>query len=581
MTRCLLALLFCVPYTGFNAHAAADEVRPNVVLIITDDQGYGDIGAHGNSMLRTPHLDALHVQSVRLTDFHVDPTCSPTRSALMTGRYSTRTGVWHTIAGRSLMRTSELTMAEVFAANGYRTGQFGKWHLGDNYPMRPHDQGFEECLHHGGGGVTQTPDFWGNDYFDDTYLRNGVPEACEGYCTDVWFREAAQFIESHRNESFFCYIATNAPHSPYFVASEWKQLYLDAGVAEPMASFYGMIANIDHNIGLLRSRLDELGLSENTIVIFMTDNGTAEGAGGDSAASNGWSGFNAGMRGQKGSAYDGGHRVPCFIHWPAGGLDAGRDVSLLSAHIDLLPTLCDLCSLDKPEGPPLDGQSLAIPVLGWDAPLSEALTHRTLFVHSQRVETPEKWRTSAVMTSRFRLVNGRELYDITRDPGQLEDVAARYPDVVQRMRTAYEVWWEDLSPSFDQDVRIVIGSDEANLTTLTCHDWHSEDVPWNQQSVERDPEANGYWLIEVAQAGRYEFELRLRPPGVSRPLSAGRAIVAVDEARSEVAVSAGDEWVRLTMDLKAGSARLQTWVEESAGPTRGAYFVIVRRLSVE
>ena len=238
---------------------AADEPRPNVILVITDDQGYGDVGAHGNTMLKTPHLDRLHAQSVRLTNFHVDPTCSPTRSALMTGRYSTRTGVWHTIAGRSLMNTAEVTLAEVFAANGYDTALFGKWHLGDNFPLRPQDQGFQKCLYLGGGGVTQTPDFWGNDYFDDTYRReDGSTQQCQGYCTDVWFDHALQFIESQRERPFFCYIATNAPHGPYLVAEDDKRPYVDAGVPEPMASFYGMIANIDENIGRLVDRLDEL-----------------------------------------------------------------------------------------------------------------------------------------------------------------------------------------------------------------------------------------------------------------------------------------------------------------------------------
>lgn len=573
----LIGGLACSALWGTAAAVADDDAtRPNVVLIITDDQGDGDIAAHGNSMIRTPHLDALHADSVRLTDFHVDPTCSPTRSALMTGRYSTRTGVWHTIAGRSLMRSSELTMAEVFAANGYRTAMFGKWHLGDNYPLRPQDQGFEECLYHGGGGVTQTPDHWGNDYFDDTYYRNGVAEPQQGYCTDVWFREATEFIEAHREEPFFCYIATNAPHGPYLVAQEWKQPYLDAGIAEPMASFYGMITNIDHNVGTLRARLVELGLAENTIFLFMTDNGTAAGVMG--GATDAWTGFNAGMRGQKGSEYEGGHRVPCFLHWPLGGLNGGRDVSLLSAHIDLLPTLCDLCGVDRPDGPALDGQSLALAILDLDAVLPEELTNRTLFVHSQRIEYPEIWRKCAVMTPQYRLINGLELYDIVADPGQMQDIAGDHPDLVEQLRSDYTAWWNDLSESFDDDVRIVVGADEANPTVITCHDWHSDDVPWNQPSVEREPEANGYWLIDVAQPGRYEFELRLRPQGATRRLRAGTARVQVNGEEASVDVAEGAESARVELPLEAGPAQLQTWLTESGGASRGAFFVVVRRL---
>ncbi|MFP6669406.1 MAG: sulfatase-like hydrolase/transferase, partial [Pirellulales bacterium] len=206
--RLFLASVCCVLAVAVADSQAA--TRPNVILVITDDQGYGDVGVHGNSMIRTPNLDKLHKQSVRLTDYHVDPTCSPTRSALMTGRYSTRTGVWHTIMGRSIMETKEVTVAEVFRAGGYRTAMFGKWHLGDNYPCRPQDQGFELAFYHGGGGVGQTPDVFGNKYFDDTYFRNGIKEKAEGYCTDVWFREATKFIKANKDEPFFVYLSTRS-----------------------------------------------------------------------------------------------------------------------------------------------------------------------------------------------------------------------------------------------------------------------------------------------------------------------------------------------------------------------------------
>ena len=326
---------------------------PNVVLVITDDQGYGDLACHGNSVIRTPNLDALYTGSVRLTDFHVGPTCSPTRAALMTGRYCNRTGVWHTIMGRSLLRRDEVTLADVFAAGGYRTGLFGKWHLGDNYPFRPGDRGFHEVLAHGGGGVGQTPDYWGNDYFDDTYRHNGTPKKYAGYCTDIWFDAAMRFMEAHRNRPFFVYLTTNAAHGPYNVAEEYSEPYKDKDV--PNADFYGMITNIDDNMGRLLGKLKALGIEENTVLIFMTDNGTAAGF-------RDGKGFNAGMKGTKGSEYDGGHRVPCFIRWPAGGLGGARDVDRLTAHIDLLPTLIDLCGLEKPPGVAFDGRSL-VPLL--------------------------------------------------------------------------------------------------------------------------------------------------------------------------------------------------------------------------
>ena len=551
---------------------------PNVILVITDDQGYGDVSAHGNEMLKTPHLDRLHGQSVRLTDFHVDPTCSPTRSALMTGRYSTRTGVWHTIMGRSLMSTAEQTLAEVFAANGYATGMFGKWHLGDNHPLRPQDQGFSKCLYHGGGGVTQTPDWWGNDYFDDTYFdESGTPHAQSGYCTDVWFDAAMEFMAPPRKDPFFCYLATNAPHGPFLVSEEDKQPYLDAGVAEPMASFYGMIANIDDNMGRLSEFLDRNSLTENTILIFMTDNGTAAGVArnrGDTNAS-AWRGFNAGMRGQKGSEYDGGHRVPFFIRWPAGQVGGGRDVDILSAHIDVLPTLVELCGIEKPDGPPVDGMSLSSLLRGGsdvEAP------QRTLFVHSQRLESPEKWRKSSVMTDRWRLVNGRELFDMRTDPGQRHDIAAEQPEEVERLRGEYDAWWDSLTEVFDDYVRIVLGAAGESPAQLTCHDWHSENVPWNQGAVSRDPEANGVWAVEVAEAGRYAFTLRMRPAPLKYEIPRGTARIRLGEVESEVAIADEMTAVRIEADVPAGPAMLQTWLESAEGASRGAYFVEVERV---
>ena len=315
--------------------------KPNVILVVTDDQGYGDMSCHGNQVLQTPAIDALHRDGLCLTDFHVNPCCSPTRAALMTGRYSSRVGVWHTVLGRSLLRAGETTMANVFAANGYRTGMFGKWHLGDSYPFRPHDRGFQEALYHGGGAIGNSPDYWGNHYFDDTSFRNGKPEKFQGYCTDVWFGEAIQFIRANKDRPFFCYLPTNVPHYPLLVAEKYFQPFAGK-VPDSMAHYYGMLVNFDENLARLRRELRQLGLEENTILIFLSDNGTADGVELDK---DGYptAGFNAGMKGDKLSEYEGGHRVPCLVSWPAGGIHGGREVTRLAAHIDLLPTLIDLC----------------------------------------------------------------------------------------------------------------------------------------------------------------------------------------------------------------------------------------------
>ena len=235
LTILMVGPLFSILLSSRPCRSEDQTPRPNVVLVMTDDQGYGDVAAHGNTMIRTPNLDRLHGQSVRLTDFHVDPTCSPTRSALMTGRYSSRTGVWHTIMGRSLLRRDEVTLGDLFAKNGYRTSMVGKWHLGDNYPLRPQDRGFQEVLCHGGGGIGQTPDYWGNDYFDDTYWHNGTPKPYTGYCTDVFFDAALKFIEKNRDRPFFAYIATNTPHGPLNVAEKYSQPYVERGVPAGMA----------------------------------------------------------------------------------------------------------------------------------------------------------------------------------------------------------------------------------------------------------------------------------------------------------------------------------------------------------
>ena len=550
----------------------SETLRPNVILVITDDQGYGDIGAHGNPMIDTPVLDQLHSESIRLTDFHVDPTCSPTRSALMTGRYSTRTGVWHTIMGRSLMAPEEVTLAELFAHAGYRTGMVGKWHLGDNYPLRPQDQGFEEVFYHPAGGVGQGPDFFGNDYFDDTYVRNGMLEETTGYVTDVWFDDALRFIENHQSEPFFLYLSTNAPHGPYYVEDRYAQPYRDKGFPETMARFSGMITNIDDNMGRLLTRLEQLDLKDNTILIFMTDNGSAEGWSNWRNQEGTWEGFNAGMRGGKGSEYDGGHRVPFFLRWPAGGFAEGRDVNALTAHIDVLPTLSELCELETSGD--LDGTSLVAALRGTDT------VDRTLFVHSQRIPYPQKWRKSAVMTKQWRLVNQHELYEIAADPGQSEDVAAQYPEVADSLRAAYEGWWTHLSPAFNGFVRIGIGSEAENPANLNPHDWHVTEQSrsiWNQGQVNRGVMGNGYWAVNVERAATYTFELRRWPQHLDQPLESVAARIRVGEQEMEQGVSTEQTAVTFTLDLQAGPTTVQTWLTLPSGEERGAYFVYVER----
>lgn len=574
----------------------ADAPPPNIVLVMTDDQGYGEVGAHGNSMIRTPNLDSLHAESVRLTDFHVDPTCSPTRSALLTGRYSSRTGVWHTIMGRSIVHRDEVMAAEVLADAGYATGFFGKWHLGDNYPYRPIDRGFQQAVNHGGGGVTQTPDYWGNDYFDDTYWRNGVPTPYKGYCTDVFFDRALEFIEDRRGGPFFVYLATNAPHGPFLVDEKYSRPYAEQNVPEPMHKFYGMIENIDENMGRLTAKLDELGIAENTLLIFMTDNGSAAGvtnthptqrvgaanpallARAAKEVEDGvWQGFNAGMRGRKGSEYDGGHRVPFFVRWPNGGLGAPRDVDALAAHIDVLPTLADAAAAAPRPELDWDGKSLLPLLRGEDWP------ERTLAVHSQRILFPEKWRKSAVMTEQYRLINGVELYDIQADPGQLDDIAAERPQVMAELKAEYEAWWERIDERFDDDVYLDVGSDAENPARITAHDWlppldQQNRVPWNQNHVRAAPDVNGTWNINVTQAGKYEFTLYQRDEPAQHPIEAATAYLRVGGAEAEGPVPAGAASVSFQLDLPAGETKMSSRFTTADGASRGAFFIYAKRL---
>ncbi len=585
-SRCtLLIAAACIACTSPSPGPATPlgKSRPNVIVIITDDQGYGDLGAHGNEVIRTPNLNQLHADSVRLTDFHVDPTCAPTRSALMSGRYSTRTGVWHTIMGRSLMDGGEDTMAELFQRNGYRTGLFGKWHLGDNYPCRPQDQGFEHVVWHHGGGVGQGPDYWGNDYFDDTYEVNGEWRPFEGYCTDVWFEEASAFVEQADDQPFFAYVSTNAPHAPYLVDPSYAQPYLDAGVAPTMAKFYGMIENIDENVGRLREQLEAQGIADNTVIVFMTDNGSAAGhrVGKRELVEDGtqWPGFNAGMRGNKGSEYDGGHRVPCFVYWPDGGIEGGRDIDALSAHVDLLPTLAELTGLALPEAKPLDGQSLAGALFGTTAAPSE----RVLFTHSQRVENPVKWRKSAVMTDRWRLVNGEQLYDMDADPSQASDVAMAEVNVVVQLRKAYDEWWSSLEAVNAETVRIGVGGPESPVR-LMSHDWHEGQggTPWHQNHVTKGHVSNGFWALDVLEEGRYDITLTRWPHHLEEAMGAEHAAITLTYADgvvlgSNASPSVDDVSVTFQLQLKAGAVDLATLLRWPDGTEHGAYYAAIQR----
>ncbi|MDF7824769.1 arylsulfatase [Pontiellaceae bacterium B12227] len=589
MLSAVIALVVTLNSTASN--------QPNVILVMTDDQGYGDLGCHGNPILKTPELDKLHAESVRFTDFHVSPFCTPTRASLMTGQHAGRTGAYRTTGGLSLLYSEKKTIANLFADKGYATGMFGKWHLGDNAPQRPQDKGFQDVVWHRCGGIGQGSDYWGNDYFDDTFervspgSRVGMFEKFEGYCTDVFFREALRFVEQNKEKPFFLYLSLNAPHSPYRVAPKWEKPY-KGNKAVVNSAFYGMIANIDWNMGLFRKQLDELGLAKNTIFIFMTDNGTAGGGKfsryQDSHPS---VGFNAGMRGRKSSVYEGGQRVPFFIYWPEGELTGGKDVETLAAHLDVLPTLAELCGIDVPEEYDVDGLSL-VPLLKGETD-SWPRDHLVIQQHGGRGFTSpldEPFADTVVLTEKWRLVNSwREtprhtfkLYDIETDPSQKNNVAEAHPEVVEHLKGLYQPFWEEVSPVLlNRTGRMDLGNPDQNPTELCSQDWVMEKgyPPYSFKQIKKLPKVTAPWLVNVKQAGRYRFTLRQWPEAANKPLVAVRAKVEIAGQEKAVPVPANSNGIVIELNLPAGPAELVTFLYNDKGDAGGAYFTEVELLN--
>jgi len=577
---------------GFNACSKSKikkhkDKKPNVILVMSDDQGYGDLGCHGNSHIKTPNLDRFYEQSIRFTDFHVGTTCSPTRAGLMTGRYNNAVGAWHTLMSRYMIRKDETTIADLFLGSGYETAMFGKWHLGDNFPYRPQDRGFKTTVIHGGGGVGQSPDYWNNDYFDDTYLRNGKPEKFTGYCTDIWFNEATKFIENNTDKPFFCYISTNAPHGPFHVDSTYIKPYLNNKIINN-PNFYGMISNIDENFGKLEARLNELKIADNTILIYMTDNGTSAGIS---------NGYNAGMRGGKASPYDGGHRVPFFIRWKDGEISGGRDLSKIAGYTDILPTLLDLCGIELTKDIQLHGKSLKPLLQGADVNWPE----RTLFADTQRELYLKKWNRTAVMTKRWRLVNENELYDMTIDPGQKNNVSDFYPEVVMNLKQEYDKWWERVTERSEELSSIPIDS-SGNSTRLTSFDCNGQRMAaWNQVLVRKGSVGNGFWMVDFTKPGMYSLKmyrypkesgLRLgdseiigesvdggKPYPEGKILKIVKAGIKLGNYVNEIKIDSNSLSANLIVPMSdIGEFKLQLWFELEDGTKMVPYYTYVNKV---
>lgn len=511
-------------------NACSDQARipetdsPNIILIITDDQGYGDFGFYGNPHVKTPFLDSLARMSTRFNQFYVCPVCAPTRAGLMTGRYALRTGVYDTYNGGAIMHADEVTLAEILKDAGYSTGIFGKWHLGDSYPFRPVDQGFKTSLVHHAGGIGQPGDHFGNfmrpdsSYFNPILFRDGNEAETEGYCSDIFTRAAIEFIENHFREGvnnpFFLYLAFNAPHTPLQLPGEYLEMYKDIEItpgnypekgrfpemnakdSEDAKRVYGMVTNIDDNLNLLFHKLTELELVEHTLIVFLTDNGPQQRR------------YTAGFRERKGSVYEGGIRVPSFWYWK-GNFTEDFEIDDPAANIDILPTLLELCGVNIPSGLDLDGRSLA-PLLWGEV---ETLPERTLFFEWQRGYT-EPYRNIAIRKGNYKMVGnieyfedpaGLELYHIFNDPYEMNDIGKENPEMVNDLKNEFDQWYSEVIANRKLVIppRIIIGTDKENPVILNRNDWKgAKAMQW------RSPDAYGYWDVTFAAGGLYDVRIQ-------------------------------------------------------------------------
>ena len=596
---------------------AALAKQPNIIIVMTDDQGYPELSVNGNPILKTPHLDDLHSESLRLEDYHVSPMCAPTRGQLMTGLDAARNGCINVSSGRGLLRPEVPIMANFFGDAGYETGLFGKWHLGSNYPFRPEDRGFDETCWFPSSHIGSVPDFWGNDYFDDTYVNNGKWKKYKGYCTDVFFEESMSFMKqaARQGKPFLSIIMPNTPHGP-LVAKDKDEAAIKKILDQPefddidpamkvrLADYLGMILNIDENMGAMMKFLADEGIKDDTIVIFQTDNGSTHGP----------RYYNAGMRGGKTELWEGGHRVPCFISWPNGGLLEPQDIQGLTQVQDMLPTLLDLCSI--PNDAKFDGMSLASILKGKavvpkDRMLVINYSRMPSFVNypTPFAQTLMQRNMGEVLWKRWRLLEDRELYNLETDPLQQNNVIDKYPKVLSKMRGKLDDWWADVGPNANDVQRGIIGSEHENPSRLTGCEWLDVFID-QQRQIRVGQHKTGYWMLEVAEPGEYDFELRRWPKEIDRPLVApsedGQGAIPITQASFYLSnyhhlsisektaygfegetkqIGPNDTSVTFTAQLEKGPIALHTWFRGGAGHRGGgnlstilsAYYVYVTK----
>ncbi len=540
---------------------------PNVVLVLIDNQSYFELSSNGHEIVQTPRLDRLAREGVHFTDFHAPPFCSPSRAAMLTGRYALRAGIHNTVGGISILHKQEKTVAEFLKEAGYSTGVFGKWHLGFNYPYDPSYRGFDEVFVHGGGGVSQLEDYYGNNHLNATFQHNGKYVKSRGFSTDVLFDQGIDFIQRNQENPFFCLIATPAVHFPTLKHPEVTKRLLARGVPESnQLAIYSMIENVDDNVGRLLDHLDNIGLASNTLLIVASDQGVND---------RGAPVHRAGKQVNRGVQYDEKHQVYCMMQFPSWTDKNPGPIDELCGMVDITPTILEFCGLIKPKN--LDGQSL-IPLLKGSGTWNE---ERKLIVQCPRKRSRKKWENVSVKYKKWRLVDGQALYNIEKDRGQLINVINEHPNLTKALKDEYEAFWNSLDPAEELIPPHHLGAPEDPEVRLNGMDWYVGDAPWTQQSLAKKT-SQGKWLVEVVQDGVYRFELRRYPQEASLPIGATLAEVKLGEKGATVETEPSAKKAVLELDLKAGRYDLQTIFTntdpESGLEKWGAYYVYVAYL---
>lgn len=565
MKQRVLSLIIVLFLTGIQAFS--QEKKPNVVVVLIDNQSYYELSRNGHPIVQTPHIDNLAQTAVNFTDFNATPFCSPSRAELLTGRYALRYGVHDTVGGVSILHADESTVADYLKSEGYRTAVFGKWHLGLSYPYTPDLRGFDEHFIHGGGGVSQLEDYYGNLHIDATYTHNGQYVKSKGFSTDVLFDQGIDFMNRNRENPFFCFISTPAVHFPTQLHPETGKRLKERGVNdEKFLPIWSMIENVDDNVGRLLDYLEKSGLKENTLLFLMSDQGVN-----DRGITH-----RAGEGTKRGVQYDEKHQVFCMVQYPELTDSKPGDRSELTGIVDVLPTILDVCGIEKPAN--LDGQSMK-PLLantdGWD-------DERKLIVQCPRTRKRSKWGNVSVKYKKWRLVDGKELYNIENDYGQTKNVIKKHPKLTKELSSEYEKFWASLDPQEDLLAKHVLGAEDAVSTRLNGMDWYLGDHPWGQGGL-NSKNKQGTWRVEVARDGEYNFELRRYPREEPRAIEAATAEVKIGDAQKKVAVHVSDTKAIIKMRLKKGVYDMRTTFThptDSVGMKDwGAYFVHVDYLS--